>query len=55
MLLKAGDILRREVEATSAELIGLVTPISIVFLGLLIGGIAFAMLGTIMEVYDVAG
>ena len=54
MLLKAGDILQREVEATGAELIGLVTPVSIVVLGLLVGGIAFALLGTVMEVYDVA-
>lgn len=54
MLLKAGDILRRDVEATTTELIGLVTPISIVLLGLLIGGIAYALLGTVMEVYDFA-
>ena len=55
MLLKAGDILRREFEATSAELIALVTPISVVLLGLLIGAVAVAILGTVMEVYDVAG
>jgi len=55
MLLKAGDILRREFEATSAELIALVTPISVVLLGLLIGAVAVAILGTVLEVYDVAG
>jgi general secretion pathway protein F len=55
MLLKAGDILRRDFEATSAELIALVTPISVILLGLLIGGVAVAILGTVMEVYDVAG
>ena len=55
MLLKAGDILRREFEATSAELIALVTPISVILLGLLIGAVAVAILGTVMEVYDVAG
>jgi general secretion pathway protein F len=55
MLLKAGDILRREFEASSAELIALVTPISVVLLGLLIGAVAVAILGTVMEVYDVAG
>jgi general secretion pathway protein F len=55
MLLKAGDILRREFEATSAELIALVTPVSVVLLGLLIGAVAVAILGTVMEVYDVAG
>ena len=55
MLLKAGEVLRREFEATSTALIGLVTPVSIVLLGLLIGAIAVALLGTIMEVYDVTG
>jgi general secretion pathway protein F len=54
MLLKAGDILRRDIEATTSELIGLVTPISIVLLGLLIGLVAYALLGTVMEVYDFA-
>jgi type II secretory pathway component PulF len=54
MLLKAGDILRRDIEAATTELIGLVTPVSIVLLGLLIGGIAYALLGTVMEVYDFA-
>ena len=54
MLLKASDILRRDIEATTSELIGLVTPISIVLLGLLIGVIAYALLGTVMDVYDFA-
>jgi general secretion pathway protein F len=54
MLLKAGDILRRDIEAATSELIGLVTPVSIVLLGLLIGVIAYALLGTVMEVYDFA-
>jgi type II secretory pathway component PulF len=54
MLLKASDILRRDIEAATTELIGLVTPISIVLLGLLIGVIAYALLGTVMEVYDFA-
>lgn len=54
MLLKAGDLLRREFEATSSELIGIVTPLAIVLLGLLIGGIAAAILGTVMQVYDLA-
>lgn len=52
MLLKAGDILRRDIEATTTELVGLVTPVSIVLLGLVIGVIAYALLGTVMEVYD---
>jgi general secretion pathway protein F len=54
MLMKASDILRRDMEATTTELIALVTPISIVLLGLLIGLIAYALLGTVMEVYDFA-
>jgi general secretion pathway protein F len=54
MLLKASEIMRRDIEATTTELIGLVTPVSIVLLGLLIGGIAYALLGTVMEVYDFA-
>jgi general secretion pathway protein F len=54
MLLKASDILRRDIEAATTEMIGLVTPISIVLLGLLIGVIAYALLGTVMEVYDFA-
>jgi general secretion pathway protein F len=54
MLLKASGILRRDLEATTSELIGLITPISIVLLGLLIGVIAYALLGTVMEVYDFA-
>ena len=52
MLLRASDILRRDIEATTTELIGLVTPVSIVVLGLLIGVVAYALLGTVMEVYD---
>ena len=55
MLIKAGDLLRREVEATTGTMIGLITPVSIVVLGLIIGAVAFALLGTVMEVYDVAG
>jgi general secretion pathway protein F len=54
MLARAGDMLRREIEAATTELIGLVTPISIVLLGLLIGLIAYTLLGTVMEVYDFA-
>jgi general secretion pathway protein F len=54
MLMKASDILRRDIEAATTELIGLVTPVSIVLLGLLIGVIAYALLGTVMEVYDFA-
>jgi general secretion pathway protein F len=54
MLLKAGDLLRREFEASSRELIGIITPVSIVLLGLLIGTVAAAILGGLMDVYDLA-
>jgi general secretion pathway protein F len=54
MLLKASDILRREIEATTTEWIGLVAPLSMVLLGLLIGAIALALFGTVLEVYDIA-
>ena len=54
MLLKAGDMLRQEFEATSAALIAVITPLSIAVLGLLIGAVAVAILGTVMEVYDLA-
>ena len=54
MLLRASDMMRRDLEASTTELIALVTPISIVFLGLLIGMVAYALLGTVMEVYDFA-
>ena len=54
MLLKAAEILRQEFEVTSMELIGLVTPVSIILLGLLIGGVAVTILGSIIEVYDLA-
>ena len=50
----AGLSPRIDMEATTTELIALVTPISIVLLGLLIGLIAYALLGTVMEVYDFA-
>jgi general secretion pathway protein F len=54
MLLQASDIMRKEVEGATTELIGLIAPISIILLGLLIGGIALALFGTVMEVYDLA-
>ncbi len=54
MLIEASDILRREFEATTARMIGLVAPVSMVALGLLIGAIAFALFGAVMDVYDIA-
>jgi general secretion pathway protein F len=54
MLLKASDILRREIEASTTEWIGLVAPLSMVVLGLIIGAIALAIFGTVLEVYDIA-
>jgi general secretion pathway protein F len=54
MLLRASDILRKDVETTLAELISLITPISTVALGLIIGAIALIIFGAILEVYDIA-
>jgi general secretion pathway protein F len=54
MLLKASDILRREIEATTTEWIALVAPLSMVVLGLIVGAIALAIFGTVLEVYDIA-
>ena len=54
MLLRASEILRKDVETTLAELISLITPISTVALGLIIGAIALIIFGAILEVYDIA-
>jgi len=54
MLLKAGDLVHREVEARSRALIGMVTPLAIVLIGLVIGAVAAAIVGTVMDVYDLA-
>ncbi len=54
MLLKAGDILHGEIAATTTHWIGLVTPLAMIVLGLLIGGIALAIFETVLETYDVA-
>jgi general secretion pathway protein F len=54
MLLKASDILRKEIDATTNEGLALVAPLSMVVLGLLIGAIALALFGTVLEVYDIA-
>jgi type II secretory pathway component PulF len=54
MLLKASDILRKEIDATTNEWLALVAPLSMVVLGLLIGAIALALFSTVLEVYDIA-
>jgi len=54
MLLEASNILRKEIEAVSTELIALIAPLSMILLGLIIGAIALAIFGTVMEVYDLA-
>jgi general secretion pathway protein F len=54
MLLRTSEILRREIEATASEWIAIVAPLSMILLGLLIGAIAFAIFGTVLEVYDIA-
>jgi len=55
MLLKASEMLRREFEATSSALVALVMPVSILALGLLIGLVAVAVLGSVIEAYDLVG
>jgi general secretion pathway protein F len=54
MLLRTSEILRREIEATASEWIAIVAPLSMILLGLLIGAIALAIFGTVLEVYDIA-
>ncbi len=54
MLLKAGDILRKEIEAASNEWLAIIGPLSMLILGLLIGAIALALFSTILDVYDIA-
>ena len=54
MLLRASDILRREIEATASQWIAIVAPLSMLVLGLIIGVIALAIFGTVLEVYDIA-
>lgn len=54
MLLKASDILRKEIEAATNEWLAIVGPLSMVVLGLLIGAIALALFSTILQVYDIA-
>ncbi len=54
MMLKASDILRGEIEATATEWIAILAPLSMILLGLLIGAIALAVFGTVLEVYDIA-
>jgi general secretion pathway protein F len=54
MLLKASDMLRKEIEATATEWIALLAPLCLVVLGLLVGLIALALFGTVLEVYDFA-
>lgn len=54
MLLKASDVLRKEIDSTSNEWLALVAPLTMVVLGLLIGAIALALFSTVLEVYDIA-
>jgi general secretion pathway protein F len=54
MLLKASDMLKKEIEATASEWIALVAPVSLIVLGLIVGLIALALFGTVLEVYDIA-
>jgi len=54
MLLKASDMLKKEIEATATEWIALVAPVSLVILGVIVGLIALALFSTVLEVYDIA-
>jgi general secretion pathway protein F len=54
MLIRASDILRQEIEATTTQWVALVAPLSMVVLGLIIGAIALALFNTVLEVYDIA-
>lgn len=53
MLRRAADLSRREVEAASAVILSLVTPVSILALGLLIGAIIWGVFGSVLEVYEI--
>lgn len=53
MLRRAADLARREVEATSAVILSLVTPVSILALGVMIGAIIWGVFGSVLEVYDI--
>ena len=53
MLRRAADLARREVEAASAVILSLVTPVSILALGLLIGAIIWGVFGSVLEVYEI--
>jgi general secretion pathway protein F len=54
MLRRGADLARREAEATTALVLGLVTPVSILALGLAIGAIIWGVFGSVLEVYDIA-
>lgn len=53
MLGKAADLLEQEVQATLTRLVGLVTPLMTVVLGVGVGGIIAAILSAMLSVYDV--
>lgn len=54
MLRRGADLARREAEATTALVLGLVTPVSILVLGVAIGAIIWGVFGSVLEVYDIA-
>jgi general secretion pathway protein F len=54
MLVKAGDVLKQEIEVATTRFLGLITPVSTILLGLLVGGLVLAIFNAILDVYDFA-
>jgi general secretion pathway protein F len=55
VLLKASDILKQEIDATTTRAIALLTPASTILLGLLVGALMLGVFDAILEVYDLGG
>jgi general secretion pathway protein F len=52
VLLKASDILKQEIDATTTRAIALLTPASTILLGLLVAALMLGVFNAILEVYD---
>lgn len=52
VLLKASDILKQEIDATTTRIIALLTPASTILLGLLVAALMLGVFNAILEVYD---
>jgi general secretion pathway protein F len=53
MLEKAADVLRQEIDVSVTRLIGLITPVSTILLGLLVGGLILAVFNAVLSAYDI--